>query len=96
MLAAAPSPQQGRKLTVGRVKSLLRRAGRQRYLTTRAAEIVAALRSEQLPARPGVVDAYAAAVAALVAVTTEMVRQIGVLEEQVKTGLAGTRTLRSI
>ena len=86
VLAAAPSPQQGRKLTVSRVETLLRRAGRQRYLTVRATEIVAALRSEQLPARPGVVDAYAAAVAALVAVTGEMVRQIGVLEEQVKTG----------
>ena len=86
VLAAAPSPQQGRKLTVGRVETLLRRAGRKRYLTARATEIVAALRSEQLPARPGVVDAYAAAVAALVAVTTEMVRQIGVLEEQVKAG----------
>ena len=47
---------------------------------------MAALRSEQLPARPGVVDAYAAAVAALVAVTAEMVRQIEVLEEQVKAG----------
>ncbi len=33
VLAAAPSPQQGRKLTVGRVETLLRRAGRQRYLT---------------------------------------------------------------
>ena len=86
VLAAAPSPQQGRKLTVGRVETLLRRAGRQRYLTKRATEIVAALRSEQLPARPGVVDAYAAAVASLVAVTAEMVRQIGVLEEQVRAG----------
>ncbi len=55
-------------------------------MTARATEIVAALRTEQLPARPGVVDAYAAAVAALVAVTTEMVRQVSVLEEQVKAG----------
>ena len=84
VLAAAPSPEQGRKLTVARVETLLRRAGRQRYLTTRATEIVAALRSEQLPARPGVVEAYAAAVAALVAVTAEMVRQTTVLQEQVK------------
>ncbi len=86
VLAAAPSPEQGRKLTVARVEALLRKAGRQRYVKARAVEIVAALRSDQLPARPGVVDAYAAAVAALVAVTTEMVRQIGVLEEQVKAG----------
>jgi hypothetical protein len=86
VLAAAPDPEQGRKLTVGRVETLLRRAGRQRYVTARATEIVAALRSEQLPARPGVVGAYAAAVAALVAVTAEMVRQTAVLEEQVKAG----------
>ncbi len=86
VLVAAPSPELGRKLTVARVETLLRRAGRQRYLTHRATEIVAALRSEQLPARPGVVDAYAVAVAALVAVTTEMVRQIAVLEEQVRAG----------
>lgn len=86
VLAAAPSPEQGRKLTAARVEALLRRAGRQRYLPTRATEIVAALRSEQLPARPGVVDAYAAAVASLVAVTAEMVRQIEVLEGQVRAG----------
>jgi hypothetical protein len=86
VLAVAPSPEQGRKLTAARVETLLRRAGRQRYLPTRAAEIVVALRSEQLPARPGVVDAYAGAVASLVAVTAEMVRQIEVLEVQVSAG----------
>jgi hypothetical protein len=86
VLAAAPSPEQGRKLTPGRVETLLRKAWRQRYVSVRAVEIVAALGSEQLPARAGVVDAYAAAVAALVAVTAEMVRQIAVLEEQVKAG----------
>ncbi len=86
VLAVASSPEQGRKLTVARVEALLRRAGRQRYLTARATAIVAALRSDQLPARPGVVDAYAGAVAALVAVTTEMVHQTAILEEQVKAG----------
>ena len=86
VLAVAPSPEQGHKLTVARVEALLRRAGRQRYLTARATAIVAALRSDQLPARPGVVDAYAGAVAALVAVTTEMVHQTAILEEQVKAG----------
>ena len=86
VLAAAPSPEQGRKLTVARVETLLRKAGRQRGVSARATAIVAALRSEQLPARPGVVDADADAVAALVAGTTEMVRQIAVLEEQVRAG----------
>jgi len=86
VLAAAPSPDQGRRLTPARVVVLLRKAGRQRNLTRRAEEIVAGLRAEQLPARPGVVDTYAAAVAALVAVTTEMVRQTAVLEGQVEQG----------
>lgn len=44
------------------------------------------MRSEQLPARAGAGDTYAAAVSALVAVTTEMARQIAGLEEQVKAG----------
>jgi transposase len=92
VLAAAPTPEQGRRLTPRRVQTLLRQAGRQRNLASRSAQIVAALRTEQLPARPGVVEAYAAAVSSLVAVTSEMVRQIAVLEEQVKAGLANTRT----
>ena len=86
VLTAAPDPERGRRLTAARVAGLLRKAGRQRNLTTRADEIVAALRSEQLPARPGVVDAYAASVSALVAVITEMVRQTATLEEQVSAG----------
>jgi len=86
VLGAAPDPDQGRQLSVARVSTLLRRAGRQRNLTTRAEQIVTALRSEQLPARAGVVDAYAASVAALVAVTTEMVRQTAVLQAQVEQG----------
>jgi hypothetical protein len=86
VLAAAPDPDRGRRLSPGRVAGLLRRAGRQRNLDTRAATIVAALPTEQLGARPGVVPAYAASVSALVAVIIEMVRQTGVLEEQVKQG----------
>jgi transposase len=86
VLAAAPTPEQGRRLTPSRVQTLLRKAGRQRNLAARAEQIVAALRTEQLPALAGVDDAYAASVSALVAVTTEMVRQTAVLEEQVKQG----------
>ena len=86
VLAAAPDPGTGRRLTPARVTGLLRKAGRQRNLALRAEEIVTALRSEQLPARPGVVDAYAASVSALVSVITEMVRQTAVLEEQVNAG----------
>jgi Transposase/Transposase IS116/IS110/IS902 family len=86
VLAAAPDPDRGRRLTAARVAGLLRKAGRQRNADTRATAIVAALRAEQLSARPGVVPAYAASVSALVAVITEMVRQTAVLEEQVEQG----------
>lgn len=48
-----------------------------------AERIQAALRSEQLAARPGVVGAYAASVKALVAVVTELVAQTAVLEAEV-------------
>ncbi len=67
VLKVAPDPERGRRLTVSRVKALLKAAGRQRNLQTRAAEIVAALRTEQLPARAGLVEVYAVSVGALVA-----------------------------
>lgn len=83
MLAAAPSPEQGRRLTPARVASLLRRGGRQRNLQATEEHIVQAWRGEQLAARPAVVGAYAASTAALVAVITSLSAQVGVLAEQV-------------
>ena len=47
---------------------------------------MAALRTEQLPARPGLDAVYAVSVSALVAVITEMITQTAVLEEQVRLG----------
>ena len=86
VLAAAPSPEQGRRLTQHRVETLLAKAGRQRNITTKANEMRAALASDQLTARPGVVNAYAASVSALVAVITVMVAQTEVLAGQVEQG----------
>ena len=60
VLAAAPTPEQGRRLSQARIETLLRKAGRQRNLAATAAKIKTALSSEQLTARPGVVPAYAA------------------------------------
>src|SRR5207253_1528104 len=79
VLAVAPSPTQGMRLTGARVMAVLRKAGRQRYLSTRAAQIVAALHSPQLPVGPGLESAYAVGVSSLVAVITEMVHQAAVL-----------------
>jgi transposase len=86
VLAAAPSPEQGRRLSQARIEALLRKAGRQRNVAVTAAKIRAALGSEQLTARPGVIPAYAASTSALVAVLTAMVEQTEVLAGQVEQG----------
>ena len=86
VLAAAPTPEQGRRLSQARIETLLRKAGRQRNLTATAVRIKTALGSEQLGARPGVIPAYAASASALVAVLTTMVTQTEVLAGQVEQG----------
>ena len=86
VLAAAPGPDQGRRLSQTRIETLLRKAGRQRNLTVTATRIRAALTSAQLSARAGVVPAYTASAAALVAVLGEMVKQTEVLAGQVEQG----------
>jgi len=86
VLTAAPTPDQGRRLSQARIETLLRKAGRQRNLATTAEKIKTALGSQQLTARPGVVPAYAASASALVAVLTVMVAQTEVLAGQVEQG----------
>ncbi len=86
VLAIAPTPADGRRLSRARVETALRRAGRQRYVATRAAEIVAALRADQLPARDGVEGAYGASVRALVAVISELRHQTLALAGAVEAG----------
>ena len=66
ILAVAPSPERGRRLSQARVETVLRKASRQRNIAATAATIKTGLRSQQLTARPGVVGAYAAS--ALIAV----------------------------
>src|SRR3954465_10235345 len=84
ILAIAPSPETGRRLSRSKIAAALRRAGRQRNLEPTAERIQAALRAPQLAAHPGVVGAYAAAVRSLVAVIAEMVTQIEVLSAEVQ------------
>ena len=86
VLAAAPTPEQGRRLSQARIEALLRKAGRQRHIAATAAKIKAALGTPQLGARPGVVPAYAASASALVAVLSAMVTQTEVLAGQVEQG----------
>jgi transposase len=86
ILAIAPSPEVGRRLSRSKIAAALRRAGRQRNLEATTERIQAALRTPQLPAHPGVVGAYTAAVRSLVAVIAELVTQTEVLRAEVETG----------
>jgi hypothetical protein len=82
VLARAPSPAEGRVLSLSALRSTLRRAGRERNLDHKAQQIQAALRSEQLAASPQLTSAFAASVRASVAVSLELTRQIDELERE--------------
>ena len=82
MLAIAPNPDQGARLSASRITATLKRAGRQRYLDSRAREIQTALRGEQLRAPQPIITALAATTSSQVAILTELNRQIHTLEDQ--------------
>jgi transposase len=82
VLAIAPDPERGRKLTEARMVRALRSGGRQRNLEQRARQIRAALRAPQLTAPPLVAEAQAANTSALVAVITTLNEQIARLEAE--------------
>ena len=82
VLAIAPTPTLGRGLSRSKIAAALRRGGRQRRVDERAVEIQAALRAEQLQAPTVVADAMGSTVTALVAVATELTRQIAGLETE--------------
>ena len=82
VLAIAPTPTLGRQLSRSKIASALRRGGRQRRIDERAAEIQAALRSEQLAAPHLVAESMGAVVKALVGITAELTTQIAALETE--------------
>jgi transposase len=82
VLAAAPTPQQGRQLPQAELAELLAQAGRQRNLTRRAAELQQALTSPQLATPAVLAAAYGQVVAATVGVLAELNQQINTLEQQ--------------
>ena len=83
VLAIASTPAAGRALSRPKIATALRRAGRQRNIDTRAAEILEALRSDQLGLSDALTGAYGASVHAIVAVIATMVAQIAILEAEV-------------
>jgi transposase len=82
VLAVAPDPERGRRLSSSQIPAALRRGGRQRNLERRAAEIRVALRAPQLVAPALVAEAHAASVAALVAVIRALSSEISGLESR--------------
>ena len=83
VLAIAPTPAAGRALSRSRLVSVLRKAGRQRNLQTRAEEIATVLRAEHLGLSEALTEAYGVSVRSLVAVLTTMVVQAAALEGEV-------------
>jgi transposase len=85
VLGRAPSPDEAARLSLAKVRSALKHAGRQRNIDARAQEIVAALRTEQLAAPTAVTAAFAATTRAAVGIITELNRQIADLEAELAT-----------
>ncbi|HEU5008581.1 MAG TPA: IS110 family transposase [Jatrophihabitantaceae bacterium] len=83
VLPLASTPAAGQVLSRSKIAAALRRAGRQRNIDTRAAQIVEALRSEQLGLSESLSAAYGASVRSLVAVITTLAQQIDALEAEV-------------
>jgi transposase len=81
VLAAAPTPAQGRSLSVAQLAELLGAAGRQRGAPARAVAVQQALGSPQLAAPEPVTAAYGQVVTATVGILLELNQQISALEE---------------
>ena len=85
VLGRAPTPAEAAHLSLAKIRSALKRAGRQRNLDARAQEIAAALRAEQLAAPSAVTAAFAATTRAAVGIIIELNRQISDLEAELAT-----------
>lgn len=82
VLAAAPTPAQGRRLSRSKLVSVLRQAGRQRQFEERASAIQQQLRAPQLEAPPLLTAAHGKSTAASVAMLRELRAQLATLEAE--------------
>src|ERR1700756_540769 len=85
VLGRAPTPAEAAHLSLAKIRSALKRAGRVRNLDARALEIAAALRTEQLAAPTAITAAFAATTRAAVGIIIELNRQITDLEAELAT-----------
>jgi transposase len=82
VLAVAPTPTQGARLTLTQIKKVLRRGGRQRYLDDTAKRIQDALRIDQLQASDGVTAGFAELTVSVTAIIATLNTQINRLADQ--------------
>jgi transposase len=80
VLGRAPTPAQGARLSVSKIVTALKAAGRQRSIEARAQQIQAILRAEQLSAPEAVAAAFGATTRATVNIVIELNEQISDLE----------------
>jgi transposase len=82
ILERAPTPGQGRSVSQAKIVSALRKAGRERNLEAKAAEIQACLRAPQLQAPPQLAQAYGRSVASIVRLLRQMNLELASLEKE--------------
>jgi transposase len=85
ILGRAPTPAEAGRLSVSKIRSALKAAGRQRNLDSRALQIQETLRSDQLAAPAAVTAAFGASTRAAVGIIAELNRQITDLEAELAT-----------
>ncbi|QCB51787.1 IS110 family transposase [Rhodococcus sp. PAMC28707] len=85
VLARAASPAEAEHLSTSSIRSILKKAGRQRNVDSRAQQIRVSLRKDQLAAPPPVAAAFAATTRSAVALIAELNRQITDLEAVLST-----------
>jgi transposase len=99
ILAMAPTPERGRRLTRPRIRRSLAASGRTRNLDRRAGEIYQALHAPQLEASSVLAEAYGQVVGSLTVVVDGLTHEIGQLEEQLAERFEGhpdAEVLRSL
>jgi transposase len=85
ILGRAPTPADASRLSLAKIRSALKAAGRQRNVDTRALQIQHMLRTEQLAAPAAVTAAFGATTRATVGIIAELNHQISDLEAELAT-----------
>src|ERR1700730_7261936 len=82
ILERAPTPYQGRSISQAKLVAALRKAGRERNLEVKAAEIQACLRQPQLEAAPLLTQAYGRSVTSLLHLVRQLNQELVSLEQE--------------